>query len=224
MPSKRHPDAGSSAREMPEDDEEQREAKHGGDNLVLGQDGAEDAEGNIEATDQGDGQRGQADLAPVDGRLADWKKLERGQVERDGHPEDEEKGERAEELGQDDVPFADRRGQEHLDGAEFKLLGENAHGDERDLDEQQHPEQRPGEENLHHALLVVIRVMTTQQMKKNDALDQGAAEKDDVGDGGLKVTVEFAFIKGPKSHKIFPLIKRSAIPGSARRRLLRAWP
>ncbi len=76
--------------ETPKKREDEGEAEHRGDDLVLGQDGTEDAERDIKSAGQRDGQRGQADLAPVDGRSRVGEKLQRGQVERDGQPEDEE--------------------------------------------------------------------------------------------------------------------------------------
>ena len=35
-------------------------------------------------------------------------------------------------------------------------------------------------------------------MTEEHALDDGAAEEHDIGNGGLKIGVEFAFIKGSK--------------------------
>jgi hypothetical protein len=134
-------------------------------------------------------------MVSADGRRRAGEKLQRGEVERDGTPEDEEEGQRAEVFREHDVPVAHRRGEQHLDRAEFELLREDAHGDERDLDEQQHPEERPGEENLHHALLGVVDFHhLAGDEEKLDALRDGAAEEHDVGDTAVKIAAEFAFI------------------------------
>jgi hypothetical protein len=56
---------------------------------------------------------------------------------------------------------------------------------------------------------LVLVIGIHDEAEENDekhALNHRAAEKDDVGDGRLKIAVEFAFIKGPESHKFFPML------------------
>ena len=87
-----------------EEGEEKGETKDRRNDLVSRQDGTENSQRNIKAAGQGHGQRGHADLAPVDGWLRIGKELKRDRIQHEGKPEDQEKAEGAEEFGQDHVP------------------------------------------------------------------------------------------------------------------------
>ena len=124
-----------------------------GDNLVVGEGAAEEADGDEGAAEEQETDVGAHDAAGVDVADGVAQRHDAEVAHQRGEEGDEDECPGGEEFGPDDGPVTEAAGEEQLEGAGALLFGEGAHGDGGDEEE---VEEGSYEEHAVHAGISVV--------------------------------------------------------------------
>src|ERR1700737_2408291 len=123
-------------------------------------------------------------------------RLEKYEIEQRRNPEHDVKSKRAEKFREHDLPVAHGRGHERLDRAELKFLREKPHRDKRENQNEREPEEDRIEKSFLHRVSDRPLVHERNLKVEIDSADEQEKDKDDVGDGRVEVTPDFAREEG----------------------------
>src|SRR6266566_2007820 len=129
--------------------------------------------------------------------------LEDRKVTNRWDPENKIKKQRAEKLGQHNLPVAHGGGHERLNCAELKFFCEQAHRDERENQNKGKPKEDRVKKCLLHRVLHLALVHERDLKIKINPANEEKKYQDDVGDRRIEIAANFAREQSIKlTHKI----------------------